>query len=640
MKKSFLSLTVLAAAGMLFAASPKEDVLLTIAGKPVTLSEFEYLYHKNNSQQIAPQTIEEYLQMFITYKQKVAAAEDAGIDKTQAFQNEFDGYRRDLAKPYMSLQEVEDSIIAAEYARMAEEIDVSHIMLPFRTKDGRDPQELLSSVRDSILNQGADFEKMARKYSVDRAVVRNGGHMGYITANRLPIEFEMAAFETPVGQISDVIKTPAGYHIVKVNGRRPTRGSVHVEHILKLTQGLPAEEAAAKKHQIDSIYNLVTNGGDFEAIAKAESEDPGSAKDGGKLPWFGTGMMVPEFEKTAFELADGQISAPFPTSYGYHIIKKLGSRGRDSLSVVKPQIKAMMERDERGRLPYRRKVQQLYKKFKAQPRQKNIDAVIRQINEAGTVDSTLISNLAASEEALYSVAGHDVVPVSEVVANINMRPGMPADVAVQSFKDNMKQLVEATVMEQERLDLAVNNPDYRNLLNEYRDGMLLFEISDRNVWSKAKSDKAGLEKYFLANRDKYKWESPKLKSYIIFATSDSVMKKAQTYLATNPVSTDSLVNVMRKQFGKNVKVEKVIAAKGENAITDYIGFGGKKPEPSGKWAFYFPYGNRVVPAPEEAADERGLVTTDYQNKLEDEWREELSRRYPAKVNKKVLKKAK
>ena len=127
---------------------------------------------------------------------------------------------------------------------------------------------------------------------------------------------------------------------------------------------------------------------------------------------------------------------------------------------------------------------------------------------------------------------------------------------------------------------------------------------------------------------------------MVFATSDSIASLAKDYLDKNNVAPDSVVTVLRKQFGKDVKVEKVIAAKGENAITDYLGFGGDKPEAKGKWAYYFAWRDKVIAAPEEAADERGKVTTDYQNELEEEWKAELARKYPAKVNNKVLKQAK
>ena len=642
MKKSLLSLTVVAAAaGILYAGAPKDPVLLTVADKPVTLSEFEYLYHKNNSQQLAPQTIDEYLQMFITYKQKVAAAEEAGIDKSQAFQREFDGYRRDLAEPYLTIKEVEDSIIAAEYARLGEEIDVSHIMVAHQSPETHaDQRELLNSIRDSILNHGSDFEVMARKYSTDRGVVRNGGHMGYITACRLPYTFEDAAYTTAVGEISPVISTPVGYHIVKVHGRRPAQGMVLVEHVLKLTQGLPPEEAAVKKQQIDSIYNVLKGGADFAQVAAAESEDPGSAKNGGRLRWFGTGQMVPEFEKVSFSLADGELSEPFATSYGYHIVKRLEHKGIDSLGALKPQIKSLISRDERGKMPRDRKIAMLRGKFKVRPVHKNLDQVRSQIEANGNIDSTLLNTFLASEMPLVQAGKKDILLLSEVASEMMVNPNLTAAQAISDFNAALERNIDNAGLEMERVDLAENNPDYRNLLNEYRDGMLLFEISDQNVWSKAKNDKAGLEAFFNANRDRYKWDAPKFKSYVIFATSDSVKNLAQSYLAHNTVAPDSLVPVLRKEFGKDVKVEKVIAAKGENSITDYLGFNGPRPEPKGKWAHYFAWFNRVIPAPEEAADERGLVTTDYQNQLEEEWKAELARKYPAKINQKVLKKAK
>ena len=481
---------------------------------------------------------------------------------------------------------------------------------------------------------------MARKYSIDRAVVRNGGHMGYIIACRLPYTFEDAAYTTAPGNISPVISTPVGYHIVKVHGTRPAQGMVLVEHILKLTQGLPAEEAARKKEQIDSIYNLVKNGADFAQIATVESEDPGSAKMGGRLRWFGTGQMVPEFEQVAFSLNDGEISEPFPTAYGYHIIRRLEHKGIDSLEAMRPQIKNIISRDERGNLAQERKVAQLRKKFKAQILDKNMDQVRGRIMANGSVDSTLRAEFITSDLALARAGKNDVVLLSEVASEMLPNQQGSAEAAVADFDRIVNRNLDNAVVELERDDLARNNADYRNLLNEYRDGMLLFEISDQNVWSRAKNDKEGLEKYFNENRDRYTWNAPKFKSYVVFATSDSVMNLAQNFLNENKIGADSLVTTLRKQFGKDVKVEKVIAAQGENPITDYLGFNGPKPEPKGKWAFYFPYLNRVIAAPEEAADERGVVTTDYQNLLEEQWKEELARKYPAKVNEKVLKKAK
>ncbi len=640
MKKTLLSLALaIGAAAMMQAKGNGDQVLMTINNKPVTLSEFEYLFHKNNSQQVTPQSIDDYLQMFITYKQKVAEAEAEGIDKSQAFQNEFDGYRRDLAEPYLRIQEVEDSLVNAIYDRMKEEVDVSHIMIANHGEGiEREAQKTrLDSIRTAILN-GSDVAELARRFSIDRSVVRNGGHMGYITAAKFPYTFEDAAYTTPVGQISPVIETPFGYHIVKVNARRPARGQVLVEHILKLTQGLTDTEAAAKKAQIDSIANVLANGADFAAVAAVESEDPGSKRNGGKRQWFGTGMMVPEFETASFDLKKGEISAPVKTAYGYHLIHKLDSKGIDPIETVAPMIKNAISQDERGQLPRKRKLEQLRKKFNASVNRRNISVVRDEIIANGGLDSTLLARYIAENLPVASLEKTEI-PLSEIVAEILGIIGTPAQQA-EAIEQMVARELDNALLEAERQDLAKTNTDYSNLLNEYRDGMLLFEISDNKVWTKAKQDKEGLENFFRANREKYTWDKPRYKGYVIFATSDSVMNAARNYLAANTVAADSIVPTLRKQFGKNIKVEKVIAAKGENNITDYLGFGGKKPETKGKWAWYFPYRDKVLDAPEEAADVRGAVTGDYQNLLEEQWVAQLKKKYPAKINKKVLKKAK
>lgn len=641
MKKGLLSLALaVASIAMVQAKGSKDPELMTINGKGVPLSEFEYLYHKNNSQQLTPQSIDEYLEMFVTYKQKVADAENEGIDNTEAFKNEFDGYRKELAEPYLRNKAMEDSIIRSVYSHLLEDVDVSHVMVASKGP-GIDPaaqKHMLDSLRTAIIN-GADFAAVAKKNSIDRAAQNNGGHMGWIPVGRLPYTFEDAAYQTPVGQISPVIETPFGFHIVRVEGRRPARGKVLVEHILKLTQGLDDEAAAKKKAEIDSIYNVVKGGADFEEVAKKESEDPGSQRNGGKMNWFGAGQMVPEFEEASFTLKNGEISEPFKTAYGYHIVKRLDWKPVDSFETMEPMIKNLVQRDERAQMPRKRKIAELRGKFKVRENAEAINGVKEEILKNGALDSTLTEKYLTSNVTLATV-GKTPILLSEVVSEIGSPLAGSAEQQAAQFEERVSRAIDNVVTENERQDLAKNNADYRNLLNEYRDGMLLFEVSDRKVWTKAKQDKEGLEKYFETHRDKYKWDKPRFKSYVVFATSDSLMQLAQNYLNSNNIPNDSLANSLRKEFGKDVKIEKVIAAQGENNITDYLGFGAEKPEPKGKWAFYFPYRGKVLEAPEEAADVRGAVTGDYQSELEAAWVAQLKQKYPAKINKKVFKKAK
>lgn len=631
------------AAGVVCVAMAKGDgdkVLMTINQKPVTLAEFEYLYHKNQNQQMAEQPIGEYLDLFITYKQKVADAEAEGIDKTDAFLKEYEGYRRDLAAPYLESKEVEDSLIDVAYNHMKEEVSVSHIMLANRGEglDRSAQRMLLDSIRTAVLN-GADFAELARKYSIDPSVSHNGGYLGVVAPMRLPYEFEDAAYNTPVGGVSDVFETMAGYHIVKVEGRRPARGQVLVEHILKLTQGLTDAEAAQKKAEIDSLYNVVKDGADFADVAIRESEDPGSARQGGKLPWFGPGQMVPEFEVASFDLAVDSISQPIKTAYGYHIIHKLDARGIDSKEKLTPTIKAAINSDVRSTMPRKRKIEQLRKQYNAKIKKDVYNAVKSEIIANGGLDSALIAQYVVDDRVIGTIGKQEVL-LSEVVDDMfGPLRGSVGD-QLDRFSEFVNGKIDGLVVEAERNNLAETNADYRNLLNEYHDGVLLFEVADRKVWSRAKNDKEGLEKYFQANRDKYAWDKPRFKSVVIFTPSDSIMQAAKKYLDENPQSAENVALALRKEFGKDVKVQRVIAAQGENPITDYLGFGAAKPEGEGRWAYYFPYLNRVLDAPEEASDVRGAVTGDYQNYLEQLWIKELKLKYPAKVNKKILKLAK
>lgn len=621
-----------------------EAVLMTVDGKPVTLNEFEYLYHKNNSQQLAPQTIDEYLDMFVAYKLKVADAEAAGIDTTAQFRREYDGYRRELAAPYLTDNSVEENLIHQIYERMKEDVEVSHIMLERGNgATSRQQHAKADSIRALVLD-GADFGALAEEYTIDRSTKNNKGYMGFIPAGRFPYTFEDAAYNTPVNGISEVVETPYGLHIVKVHSRRPASGQVLAEHILKLTVN-PHTRApysddvkAAQKVSIDSIYTLLKAGADFADMARRESQDPGSAKRGGRLDWFGRGQMVKPFEDTAFALANGEISEPVESPFGYHIIHRLDWKGLDSEADMRQHIKSLIAQDERSLMPRRAKYDQLARKYNSHVNQKTADFVEAAIRQNGSYDSSVMNKFAGNDWVIAYVDDKEI-PLSKIIATFPPMANFAAETAVGAFNDKVREEMEEATFERERQALAVENPDYRNLLNEYRDGILLFEISDRNVWSKAKEDKAGLEAYFKANRGKYHWDKPKFKSFIVFATSDSLMNLARHYLADNNVADDSLVRTLRREFGRDVKVERVVAAQGENAIVDHLGFGAEKPAANGKWISYFAYKGKVIEQPEEAADERGAVTGDYQNELEQQWVKTLKKRYKVKVNKKVLKNA-
>lgn len=639
MKKKPFIISALACAAILSASASKnaDPVLMTINGKDVRQSEFEYLYHKNNLQQLAPQSIDEYIEMFIVYKLKVADAEAAGLHQTDAFTKEFNGYCAELSRPYLRDSIVEKRLIEEAYARMATSRKVSHIMLPLgSTYDEKEANRMkLDSIRTAIVNGSADFGEMAVRYSSDRSARVNNGSMGYINVNSYPYPFEKTAWETPVGEISPVIEdAPFGFHIIRVEDQRPNPGKVEARHILKLTNGLSEEEGAAKKAQIDSIYNLLANGGDFDAIARAESEDPGSAANGGRLGWFGPGEMVKEFEDAAFGLKDGGISAPFKTAYGYHIVQTLAHRGIGTLAEESERIKAAISRDMRSVMPETERMAQL----KAELGVKIDSTGLMQARSRMTGDSPAeqLRSLQA-DNSLIATVGNRTISIGDVINYIPSNVLEGANDAFTVLNSGLENKINETVVEETRKNLAENNSEYRNLTNEYRDGILLFEISNRNVWERSASDTEGLQKFFSANRAKYTWDKPHYKGYVIFATNDSIAGEAQKYLAANQVENDSLVSVMRANYGRNIKIEKVVTGKGENAIVDNVAFNGERPEAPGRWTAWFGYAGRVIDTPEEANDVRGTVASDYQQLLESEWIKALRKKYKVKLNKKALK---
>lgn len=632
MKRKILSLAAISIAAAMHAAS-NDPVLMTVDGKDVHVSEFEYLYNKNNTQQMQPQTLDEYLGMFVNYKLKVADALREGLDRTPEFTAEYESFVKDLAKPYFRDDSVAERLVQQAYSHFADDVLASHIMLPLQTEN----VAKLDSIKSAIAAGSLSFEDAARQFSVDRYSAQQGGLMGYVVPGRFPWAFEEAAYSTPTGSVSDVVNSGMGYHLVRVEKRTPAQGEVEAEHILLLTRGLDDAQAAAKKELADSLYKVAKGGADFADLARRFSEDPGSAQKGGKLGWFGRGAMVAEFDSASFALTDGAISQPVKTSFGWHIIHRTNHRGVPALADVRESIEAKIASDERGALPEKAVIARLRKTYNVEISQGALDQ-LRAVIDAnnGSCDSTVLNRIIQMDPVVATYSGGELHATEAIarVPDIQM-PVNPMAAITSATND----LLDDIIIEKEQQRLASENADFRNLLNEYHDGILLYEVSNRKVWDKAANDREGLEKFFRAHASDYKWESPKFKSYVIFAASDSTLNQALVY--ADSLSTENpteFVRQMREQFKRDIKIERVVAAKGENAITDYLGFGAERPADgtNSRWKYYAAYKGRIINAPEEAADVRGTALTDYQSALDKEWIKDLHKKYKVKINNKVF----
>lgn len=625
----------------------KDQVIMTVNGVDVPKSEFEYLYHKNSQQQLAPQPLGEYVEMFKNYRLKVADAIAAGIDTTESFRQEMAQYRHDLAAPYLADSVYLYQLVLEAYDRSQEEFESSHIMI-FKSRDEAQNAAAwarLDSLR-GVLANGGDFALLAAQYSQDRGSSQRGGSLGWLVAGKLPYSYETTAYSLKPGEISEVIESPMAYHILKGGERRPARGMVHVSHIMRMVPpGSDPSVDEAAKAKMDSIYNLLkVTPSRFEEMAVNYSEDQGSARNGGLLPWFGAGQMVEEFDSVSFSLPVEGISEPFRTRFGWHIVYKIEEKGVPSLEEMKgDELKRIANpQDERYNLVRKHQTERLAAKHKAALNPVAIDRLRLGLVMNG-LDSTYyeVNNTPAIRAIEIGHIGKTPLLAGDFLDTFHGAIQPDAAAAEKLFNNNLEFFYNDALLSVEENALEAEVPDYRNLLHEYENGSLLYEISVRKVWDPASKDEEGLKKFFEAHRDDYKWKEPRVKGILVQSPNDSVSAAVTAAYLAMDKSDGKAVSNLRKEFGKVVSIDKVLAKNGQNAMVDNLFFGAPEVKPSNSnYTTYFILDGVLLDAPEDVSDVRGQVTSDYQEYLEERWIEELRSKYPVTVNEKVLKKVK
>jgi peptidyl-prolyl cis-trans isomerase SurA len=587
MKKAFLFIVAALSLNMMAQDKP----LMTINGKPVSAEEFLYIYEKNNQAgALDPKTMDEYLDMFINFKLKVVEAESQGIDTTEAFKKELKGYRAQATPKYLQDNQAMDSLVEMSWRHMAKDRRAAHIAIQCpATADSAQEAEALAKINEAyervtigkevikgkgrkakkVREKVEPFADVARAISTDPSVQETGGELGWITPFRYVYPLEEAVYGTEVGKVSAPFRTQYGFHIVLVEEERDHK-EVKASHIMKMTpRGESDSVVAAKKALIDSIAAIV-NAENFAEVAKAESDDRGSSARGGDLGWFGKGMMVKPFEDAAFALEVGQISAPFQTMYGWHILYKEGERSIQPLDSIRSQVERQVQRDERAK----------------------------------EADKSFIRKTRAE----YNL------------------PAEMSDEEVKAYADE---------------HLEEKYPELRNLVQEYHDGILLFEVSLREVWDKAAKDTVGLEQFFAANKKKYTWDAPHFKGWLLQCKDKNSAKAAQAIIkSADPDSVKSYIaHRINQDSVTYVKAQRGLWEQGKNAAVDKYGLKIKKAEftPNEQLPYVVCVGKKLK-APATWDDEKGKVTTDYQDFLEKAWIEKLRAKYPVVINEDVWQK--
>lgn len=620
-------------------ANAKDPVLMTINGNEIKLSEFEYLYNKNNKQQLEKESLNDYVERFVDYKLKVYDAEKEGLDTLASFKNEFEGYKKDLMRPYLENNSYSKPFAKEAYERMKKNLEVSHIMLPqgFTEEENAQNKARIDSIRNCVL-KGEDFGALAKQFSTDTQSAMNNGKLGNMWVGLYPYSFENAAYNTKIGEISPVVETQYGYHIIKVTGEHPTCGKYHVAHLIKYYNRGDIFANIAIDAEMDSIYNVLNNGGDFAAVAKKESDDTRSAKNGGELGWFGVDQLLDHLNEAMLNTPVGSVSQPIKAEYGVHIIKVLAHKPLESYEEKEAELIAMVNRDERAKMINNERISSLKKEFKYKYNTKADKLIREMLVKNNGYDSAFVNSFKEANILIFTYVGGKVNSL-QIAEKLNVSKTLDVEAAVKYISEVVDQVSKDSMFDFEKVNLENKYPEYVNLLNEYREGMLLFEISNRKVWDKAGKDESELDKIFEENKSKYQtWIAPKFKGVIIYSVNDSIENEVKNYAAT--LGGDTILTSLHKKFRRDIRIEKHLTAQGENAFVDELIFNGKKADQDKKYTTYFVYEGKLIDQPEEANDVRGQVTTDYQAKLEKEWIDDLRVNSKVSINKKVLKSVK
>ena len=619
----------------------QEKAILSIDNEQVLKSEFEQIYWKNKKEKIATkEDLDEYIKLFVNFKLKVKAAEELGLDTTKKFKDELIGYRVQLEKPYLIDTSINEELINEAYYRTINEVSASHIMIKLgpnpSANDTMAAYKKIESIRNKINSGVASFEELAEEVSEDPSAKFNKGNLGFFNAFKMLYLFECAAYETPIGKVSKPVRTRYGYHLVKPNLIRKAKGKMRTSHIM-ITTSPRVKDNEASETKINSIFNeLKLNNKTFEELAVEYSEDRKSAKKGGEIGWISSaGNFYPEFEKTVFSLKkDGEYSQPFKTPNGWHIVKRLEFEPIRDLSDLKYELKNKIQKDSRAQKTKSSFINQLKVEYnlKENFNQKSLLSIIRKKN----INNDNISEFQEIKELNSYIISFSEINFSNwdflnYLSGTKMLDKCKNDVKL--LNDMYQRFIDNKLIEYEKTQLERKHPDFKALMKEYRDGILLFEISDQNIWTKAIKDTSGLKEFFNNNRNK--WEYPNRVNATVFSSSSKkIIKKAYSLKKKGIISNDSIITILNKENPLNISFENKLIEdfKVYNSSYEDLEKGINNPTLiNNKWFFIYAK-EKLDQRQKELKEAEGIIVSAYQNYLEESWIKSLKKKYAIKID--------
>ena len=637
------------------AGAQDQRVLMNIGDQTIKVDEFLGIYNKNNTNNVVDKkTIEEYVDLFVNFKLKVFEAESLGMDTIPKFIRELSGYRNQLAQPYLIDRQVNEDLINEAYERLKEDVAAYHILVKVAPDapagDTLKAMKKLQLYTKSIKSEDDMKAAIARiKGTKDEQVIAED--LGYFTAFSMVYPFESAAYNTEVGKLSKPVRTRFGYHAIFVRDRRPARGEIRVSHIfIRTNPDNTEDQKQAAKNRINEIHKRILIGEDFRELVKQFSEDKTSVKDNGMLPWFGTGGTASVFEDAAFSLENnGDISDPIQSAYGWHIIRREDRRDVAEFEAIKSNLKRKIEKDARalkGRTSLLRTLKEDYALTFNYPNRDRASKLVTEEYLSGKwkMPKELPNPM---DKPVLTISDNKLSKTSKVYTQLNylnfiqknQKKRKEGEMVSAVLADEWKSFVNEMLIDFENGLLEIKYPEFKALMQEYHDGILLFDLMDQKVWSKAVKDSAGLEDFYKTHKSDYMWPE-RVDASIYECANEQVAKKVEklTKKRVKKGYTDAyIMQEINEDNALNLNIRSGLFAKSDDAIIDKTPWvpGTYTIQDSGKPTLVQVYDVKQ-PQPKALNEARGLITSAYQSHLEEMWIQELRSKYQVQVDQKVF----
>lgn len=657
MKRTFIhaSLTLLISLFSVSVFSQATDpVLLQIANEKVTKNEFIKIFEKNNikSEKTENKALEEYLDLYVNFRLKVNEAKALGMDTIKSFRDELAGYRKQLAQPYLTDTIEIAKMIKEAYDRMQYDVRSSHILIRVdrlaSAADTLAAWNKIMALRKRII-KGEDFGKVASEASEDnsakdrvtdgRKIKGTRGELGFFTAFDMVYPFETATYNAKINEVSMPIRTDYGYHLIKLISKTPAVGRVQLAHImLVIPPKATLDDSLKVADSANLAYKLLREGNDFADVARKFSDDISTSGKGGVLPWFGVSRLLPDFTLNIQKLKQkGDISEPFQTIYGWHILKLIDRKPVGTFDEVKDEIKQHITRSDRNADILNNYTQKLKNKYGYSQNAAAIAELTKTVTDSIFEASWKAEQAAGLNKDLFSIGTKTYtqadfaeylastqhrVSKKDITAYVNQQLTVFANEKVNQYADSQ---------------LEAENPDFKSLISEYHDGILLFNLTDKKVWSKAGSDTTGLKQYYEQNKNNYMWETRLDAS--IYTIKDPAITKSLQKMLKKKVGDEQILAKFNTDSIQKITIEHKKYVKGESPVLENIEW---KPAIS-KVIPLADTANAIVvihsvvaPEPKLLSEINGIITAEYQNYLDKSWISELRTKYPVIVNREVF----